>query len=57
MNAIDTNVILYAHDPRDPVTRSMAAAIIEHVTDGVLLCAEDISGYPAINGLVLINPF
>ena len=133
MNAIDTNVILYAHDPRDPVKRSKAAAIIEHVTDGVLLwqvaceyiaasrklgsfgynqlqawedihelretwttiipswnaferaeqllrrfslsfwdaliiaaCleagverlySEDISGYPAINGLVLVNPF
>ena len=28
MNAVDTNVLLYAHDPRDPVKQSLAANLL-----------------------------
>jgi predicted nucleic acid-binding protein len=37
MNAVDTNVLIYAHDPRDPVKQNKAAALIASLTDGVLL--------------------
>ena len=37
MRAIDTNVLIYAHDPRDPTKQATAAALIESLTDGVLL--------------------
>jgi predicted nucleic acid-binding protein len=37
MNAVDTNVLVYAHDPRDPVKQDMAVEIIASLTDGVLL--------------------
>ena len=37
MNAVDTNVLIYAHDPRDPVKQSKAVALIAALTDGVLL--------------------
>lgn len=37
MNAVDTNVLVYAHDPRDPVKRDTALALIGSLTDGVLL--------------------
>jgi len=37
MNAVDTNVLIYAHDPRDPVKQSRAVELIASLTDGVLL--------------------
>lgn len=37
MNAVDTNVLIYAHDPRDPVKQNKALALIASLTDGVLL--------------------
>jgi len=37
MNAVDTNVLLYARDPRDPVKQATAEALIQSLTDGVLL--------------------
>ena len=37
MNAVDTNVLIYAHDSRDPQKRSTAAALIQSQVDGVLL--------------------
>ena len=37
MNAVDTNVLLYVHDPRDPAKQQTAAALIQSLTDGVLL--------------------
>jgi predicted nucleic acid-binding protein len=37
MNAVDANVLLYAHDPRDPNKQATAAALIQSLTDGVLL--------------------
>ena len=37
MNAVDTNVLLYAHDPRDPRKREIATELIASLTDGVLI--------------------
>src|SRR5438067_9877165 len=37
MNAVDTNVLFYVHDPRDAVKRVAAASLVESLTDGVLL--------------------
>jgi predicted nucleic acid-binding protein len=37
MNAVDTNILLYVHDPRDPAKQATAEALIQSLTDGVLL--------------------
>lgn len=37
MNAVDTNILLYIHDPRDPVKQTRAASLVRSLTDGVLL--------------------
>jgi predicted nucleic acid-binding protein len=37
MNAVDTNVLVYAHDPRDPRKQGIAVSLIESLTDAVLL--------------------
>jgi predicted nucleic acid-binding protein len=37
MNAVDTNVLLYVHDPRDPGKQATATAPLRSMTDGVLL--------------------
>ena len=37
MNAVDTNELIYAVDPRDPAKRAKALALLESMTDGVLL--------------------
>jgi predicted nucleic acid-binding protein len=37
MNAVDTNVLFYAHDPREPAKRSRAMSLIESLDDGALL--------------------
>jgi predicted nucleic acid-binding protein len=37
MNAVDTNVLLYVHAPRDPVKQAVAASLLRSLTDGVLL--------------------
>ncbi len=37
MNAVDTNVLIYSHDPRDPLKQNKAVALIASLTDGVLL--------------------
>ncbi len=37
MNAADTNVLLYVHDPRDLDKQATAAALLQSFTDGVLL--------------------
>ena len=37
MNAVDTNVLIYAHDPRDPIKQTKAVALIDTLNDGVLL--------------------
>ncbi len=37
MNAVDTNVLVYTHDPRDAVKQAKAVALVAGLTDGVLL--------------------
>ena len=37
MNAVDTNVLLYVHDPRDRAKQAVAASLLESLADGVLL--------------------
>lgn len=37
MNAVDTNVLIYAHDPRDAAKNSIATSLIDSLLDGVLL--------------------
>lgn len=37
MTAVDTNVLVYAHDPRDPAKQSTARGLIASLSDGVLL--------------------
>ena len=37
MNAVDTNVLIYAHDPRDPEKQAIAISLIESLTDAALL--------------------
>lgn len=37
MNAVDTNILLYAHDPRDERKRAAAGELIAALEDGVLL--------------------
>jgi len=37
MNAVDTNVIIYSHDPRDPAKRALASSLLGSLRDGVLL--------------------
>lgn len=37
MDAVDTNVLIYAHDARDPRKQNVALSLIESQTEGVLL--------------------
>jgi predicted nucleic acid-binding protein len=37
MTAVDTKVLIYAHDPRDPAKQSRAVALIASLIDGALL--------------------
>ncbi len=37
MNAVDTNVLLYVHDPRDPVKQARAAALVQSLPNAALL--------------------
>ena len=37
MNAVDTNVLIYAHDSRDPQKQTAAVSLIQSQVDGVLL--------------------
>jgi predicted nucleic acid-binding protein len=37
MNAVDTNVLIYVHDPRDPGKQATAEALVASLIDGVLL--------------------
>ena len=37
MNAVDTNVLIYARDPRDSVKHQKARALTANLTDGALL--------------------
>lgn len=37
MNAVDTNILIYINDPRDPVKQEIASSLVSALTDGVLL--------------------
>ncbi|NJL00589.1 MAG: PIN domain-containing protein [Spirulinaceae cyanobacterium SM2_1_0] len=37
MNAVDTNILIYVNDPRDPAKQAMAASLVSSLTDGVLV--------------------
>ena len=37
MNAVDTNILLYVHDPRDSAKQEIAASLLQSLTDGALL--------------------
>jgi predicted nucleic acid-binding protein len=37
MNAVDTNILIYVNDPRDPVKQEIAVTLVGSLTDGVLL--------------------
>ena len=37
MNAVDTNVLLYVHDPREPEKRKAAVSLLLSLEDGVLV--------------------
>ncbi|MGI8640024.1 MAG: PIN domain-containing protein [Pyrinomonadaceae bacterium] len=37
MSGVDTNILIYTHDPRDAVKQNKAANLIASLTDGVLL--------------------
>jgi predicted nucleic acid-binding protein len=37
MNAVDTNILIYVSDPRNPDKQAVAASLIPSLTEGVLL--------------------
>ena len=37
MNAVDTNILIYVNDPRDPAKQAIAASLVGSLTDGVLV--------------------
>ena len=37
MNAVDTNILIYVNDPRDPVKQEIAISLISALTEGILL--------------------
>ena len=37
MNAVDTNILLYVHDPRDQDKQAIAASLLQSLTDAALL--------------------
>lgn len=37
MNAVDTNVLIYVNDPRDPAKQVVAASLVSSLLDGVLI--------------------
>jgi len=43
MNAVDTNVLRYVHDPRDRDKQTTAAALLQSLTDGVFIGKPQIS--------------
>lgn len=37
MNAVDTNILIYVNDARDPGKQAIAASLVADLTDGVLI--------------------
>ena len=68
MNAVDTNVLIYVNDLRDPSKQAIAASLVANLTEGVLIwqvACEYLAasrklepfGYSDIDGLKIVNPF
>jgi predicted nucleic acid-binding protein len=68
MNAVDTNVLIYVNDSRDPGKQAIAASLVANLTEGVLIwqvACEYLAasrklepfGYSDIDGLKIVNPF
>ncbi len=37
MNAVDTNILIYVNDPRDPVEQEIAISLVSTLTESILL--------------------
>jgi predicted nucleic acid-binding protein len=37
MKAVDTNLLIYINDPRDPIKQEIAASLVANLTEGILL--------------------
>jgi predicted nucleic acid-binding protein len=37
MNAVDTNILIYINDSRDPAKQEIAVSLVSTLTDGILL--------------------
>jgi predicted nucleic acid-binding protein len=37
MNAVDTNILIYVHDPRDPLKQSIASDLVQNLNNGLLV--------------------
>jgi predicted nucleic acid-binding protein len=37
MNAVDTNILIYINDPRNPAKQVISASLVSAMTDGVLI--------------------
>jgi predicted nucleic acid-binding protein len=37
MNAVDTNVLIYVHDPQDRTKQQIASDLVENLSDGILV--------------------
>lgn len=37
MNAVDTNILIYVNDPRNPLKQAVAASLIPSIKEGILL--------------------
>ena len=37
MNAVDTNILIYVNDSRDPAKQAIVASLVASLTDGVLI--------------------
>jgi predicted nucleic acid-binding protein len=36
MNAVDTNILIYVHDPREAAKQATAASLVKNLADGIL---------------------
>jgi predicted nucleic acid-binding protein len=52
MNAVDTNVLIYARDPRDLTKQAKASTLLQSLTDGVLVWQVSIEYMAASRKLI-----
>jgi len=64
MNAVDTNILIYVNDPRNPDKQAVAASLIPSLTEGVrtyalykflILCIDENTSFQALINYPLIN--